>query len=100
MERLIVARKWGTTPLTMLGSPLASKDWSEADRLLAHALEIDQVLSRCPCGCGGYADQTLKSDGWHEVETVRCDAKAELDEHHKNNKPEPGEIAFPVYVGD
>lgn len=83
----------------MLDSPLASDRWSEADTALAHAHEIEQTFTRCPCGCGGYADVTLTSDGCHEMQELRCDAKATADEDAKDREPEPGVMRFPVYVG-
>lgn len=83
----------------MLDSPLASTSWSEADTALAHAHEIEQTFARCPCGCGGYADITLKSDGCHEMEMVRCDAKATADADAETRKTQPGELWFPRYVG-
>lgn len=93
-----MAKEWGVPPLKALGSPLARNSWTEADRMLAHAYTLDTKILRCPCGCGGYSDVTLTSDGWHEVETVICDAKRAMDEHRKESEPEPGEVAYPVFV--
>lgn len=86
--------------MTLLGGRPDSP-WSEADTVLATALSIHDRELRCPCGCGGYADITLESDGFHDVEEIRCDARAALDEYQRSAKElEPGVILVPVYTGD
>lgn len=65
--------------------------------LLAHASEINETLSRCPCGCGGYADVTTTSDGAHVVETFYCDARRAMQQDAKENPDrEPGVVPYPV----
>lgn len=84
----------------MLGSPFASEVWTEADADLAHASEIYETFDRCPCGCGGFADETLTADGRHGVERLRCDARAAMQADAKENKDlDPGVFSFPVLDG-
>lgn len=88
-DALTAAREWGVRPMVMLGVPAA--DWSEADRFLAQALTLhDKDL--CPGGCGHYLDETSEMDGWHEVDSITCDACRARDEDQ--TKPQPGELRF------
>ena len=97
LDALTAAREWGQTPRHMLDmAPLAR---SEVDRLLMQALTLHDA-SKCPCGCGGYADVTLTVDGWHDTKRARCDARAAMDEERKANPEEPGEMLYAVYTGD
>lgn len=83
----------------MLRSPLAGEVWTEADADLAHASEIYENFDRCPCGCGGFADETLTADGGHSTESLYCDARAAMDrERAENQERDPGVFAFPVKV--
>lgn len=97
-DALTAAREWGERPRFMLG--LAPAGQSEVDRLLMQALVIHDH-ERCPCGCGFYLDETSGVDGWHGVKTVRCDAKAAMDQWQKDNpNPEPGTIPYVVFDED
>lgn len=81
----------------MLGLPAVER--SEVDRLLMQALTIHDK-GKCPCGCGFYLDETSQTDGWHEVKTIRCDAKAAMDQWQKDNpNPEPGLIPYVIFDG-
>ena len=94
------AKEWGRPPLSMLeGRP--RPDWSEDDVLLATALTIHDAELRCPCGCGGYSDVTIGTDGWHDVAEIRCDARAAIEMHQRDAKGErdPGTFLVPVYTG-
>lgn len=79
--------------MEMLGFP--SRPWSEANRLLAQALTLhDKDL--CPGGCGHYLDETCEEDGFHEAETLICDACAARERltGDPERKREPGELVF------
>lgn len=88
-DALTAAREWGAQPMDMLGIP--SRPWSEANRFLAQALTLhDKDL--CPGGCGHYLDETCDVDGWHEVDSVYCDACRARDDNQ--DKPQPGELRY------
>lgn len=73
----------------MLG--LSSQPWSEANRYLAQALTLWE-RDKCPGGCGHYLDETSEMDGWHEVESIVCDACRARDE--SKGEPGPGELRW------
>lgn len=94
------AKEWGKPPRIFLGG-LPDSDWSEVDTVLATALSIHDAELLCPCGCGGYRDHTLESDGWHEARVLTCDARRALDEHRDEGEPlGPGEFLIPAWTGD
>lgn len=91
-DALTAAREWHEKPRYILGLP--SLDQSEVDRLLMLALTLHD-LDLCPCKCGGYSDETLVLDGWHEAGTIICDRRRAMDElQSERDKPEPGEIVY------
>ena len=96
-DALVAAREWRVPPRRMLG--MRPLDQSEVDRLLMLALTLHD-LDKCPCGCGGYADVTLAVDGWHDADSVTCDARRAMDEHRKAQPEQPGELLFARYTGD
>lgn len=82
----------------MLGLPVV--ELSEVDRLLMLA-RTRYDLDKCPCGCGGFADETLAVDGWHEADTVVCDRRRAMDELRADQQgdPPPGELIY-AYLAD
>ena len=94
----MAAREWGERPRHMLGLPPLKQ--SEVDRLLAVALTLHD-LDKCPCGCGGYADETLGKDGWNEADTLVCDRRRAMDElRAERSNPEPGEMVYGYLASD
>lgn len=78
-------------PASLVAGTPTTGDWSEADRLLAIAYDVDRS-ALCECGCGGYRDETQNpdSEGWYEVDgDGRCWKRAALDAFTDQQKTRP-----------
>lgn len=84
---------WGKPPGFMLGGP---GGWTARDRVVALGYQL-YLETLCP-ECGHPVDVCRTADGWFEVKTATCHAKAAVESHtsEPGYKPMPGQILYPA----
>jgi len=94
---LKTAREWGAkAPHLFWGIP--GEEWTEQDYLLAQAYSLLE-MSRCRCGCGGWADECTNPDLQDEWEGrigyhFRRATLDRFQDDHKDELKDPGAYAY------
>lgn len=99
MIAIRTAKEWGAKPPHLFWG-LPGESWTEQDYLLAQAYSILE-MSRCPCGCGGWADECADPDLQDEWEArighhYRRAAIEQCQEDQKEALKEPGSYVYLV----